>query len=119
MEPGVYHISIRQGATFTLPLTWKAKADDDSEAVIVDLTGYSARMMVRKTAGSDVVLELTTTNSGIALGGTSGTITLTISATDSAALPSMDGVYDIELLSGDRVIPILTGTFNVVREITR
>ena len=40
----VYDITIEQGATFRLSLVWK-----DSSNVPVNLTGYTARMQVRRS----------------------------------------------------------------------
>jgi hypothetical protein len=53
----------------------------------VSLVGYTARMQVRSTLESaEALIELTTANGRIALGGSAGTITLTISATDTRSL---------------------------------
>ena len=43
------------------------------------------------------VLPMTVANSRVAMGGTDGTITLEVSASDTAGLIVGDGVYDIEL----------------------
>jgi tRNA threonylcarbamoyladenosine modification (KEOPS) complex Pcc1 subunit len=93
----------------------------DSAGNLVNLTGYTARMMLRSsfTAASSI-LSLTTENSRIALGGAAGTITLTISATDTAALSApQSGVYDLELVSGSTVTRLIQGTFTVTPEATR
>ena len=56
----------------------------------------------------------------ISLGGAAGTITLTISATDTAALSApQNGVYDLELVSGSTVTRLVQGTFLVTPEATR
>jgi len=65
------------------------------------------------------ILELTTSNGRISLGGVAGTVTLTIAASDTAALSAIEGVYDLELVSGDTVEKLLKGTFTVQREVTR
>jgi hypothetical protein len=45
--------------------------------VAINLTGYTARMQVRSTLESaEALIELTTANGRIALGGSAGTITL-------------------------------------------
>jgi hypothetical protein len=60
---------------------------------------------VRATLESaEALIELTTGNGRIALGGSAGTITLTISATDTAALTAGRGVYDLELVSGSGIV---------------
>ena len=75
MKAGKYDITIEQGAGFELPLSYTADGD------LVDLTGSRARLQMREKVGSSVVLvELTTENDGITLGGVDGTITLTMTA---------------------------------------
>jgi hypothetical protein len=57
---------------------------------------------------------------GIALDDTVKTILLTISATDTAALTFLAGVYDLELVSGSGVVTqILKGNITVDTEVTR
>lgn len=112
--PGVYDFTIYQGATFSRVITWK----DESET-LVNLTGYTARMQIRQRIGGDTLIALTTENSRIALGGTAGTITLNVSATDTAAL-TMDGVYDLELVSAAGVVTrLLQGSVTLSKEVTK
>ena len=112
---GQYHIITDQGATFTRQLTWK----DDTGAA-VNLTGYTARMQLRTSVQNDsVVLELTDSNGRIALGGTAGTITLTVTAADMTTLPPLKYVYDLELVNGAVVTRLVQGTFTVRPEVTR
>lgn len=113
---GTYDMVIDQGATLSRTVTWK-----DSAKTPINLTGYTARMQVRpELASTTVVIELTTANSRIALGGTAGTVTLTVSATDTAALTAGRYVYDLELVSGTGVVSrLLMGNFVVRGEVTR
>lgn len=114
IEPGNYDFKIYQGATFSRVITWK-----DESGALVDLTGYSARMQIRKKIDGDSIIELTTSNGRITLGGAAGTITLNISATDTAALLS-NGVYDLELVaSGNIVTRLLEGSVTLSREVTK
>jgi hypothetical protein len=78
-------------------------------------------MQVRSSADSStVVLELTTTNSKITLGGTTGQINLLVSATDMAAITEGKYVYDLELVSGGgEVTTVIEGNFVVKPEVTR
>ena len=66
MPAAKLNLTIEQGATYKKKFTWK-----DSAGVAIDLSGYSARMHIRKSkASSDPPLvELTNTNGGIVLGG--------------------------------------------------
>jgi len=110
-----YNIKIERGATFSLVLTWK----DETEAP-VNLTGYTARMHIReKASSSTTLLELTTENSGIVLGGVLGTIEISIPAATSTAFPWSVGVYDLELVSGSFVKRMLQGNVTVDTEVTR
>jgi tRNA threonylcarbamoyladenosine modification (KEOPS) complex Pcc1 subunit len=108
-------LCIPQGATFSRVIRWKA------DGALVNLTGYSARAQIRPSASSaTTTLSLTTENSRIALGGTAGTITLSISATDSAALTAGRYVYDLELVSaGGIVTRLLQGIVTVSANVTR
>lgn len=114
MGAGIYHIKMDQGSTFSLVLTYK-----DSSGTVINLSGYTARMQMRRNYEDDSMIELTTENGRIALGGEAGTVTLTISATDTAALPPVEGVYDLELVQGSVVDKLLAGTFSIAREVTR
>jgi hypothetical protein len=113
---GKKNFIIEQGATFSKVITWK-----DKTGALVNLTGFSARMHIRSTVdATTTILELTTANSRIALGGAAGTITLTVSATDTAALTDEEGVYDLELVSGGGVVTrLLEGSVQITKEVTR
>lgn len=112
--PGVHNFKARQGSTFTETLSVKI------DGVALNLTGYTARMMVRTHPTSDViVLTLTTENSRIAITGATGTVTLNITATDMDAIIARSYRYDLELASGTTVIPLLEGAFIVSPQVTR
>jgi hypothetical protein len=52
-------------------------------------------------------------------GGVAGTITITVSATDTAALTAADGVFDLEITSGSVVTRLIEGTYSIRRNISR
>lgn len=110
-----YDLCIPQGATFSRVIRWKA------DGANVNLTGYTARAQIRPTAASaTTTLSLTTENGRITLGGAAGTITLTISATDTAAIAAGRYVYDLELVSaGGIVTRLLQGVVTVSANVTR
>lgn len=90
----------------------------------VDLTGYVARMKIKDKVGGTV---LASTEAGdapldilsIALDTAKSTITLTISATATAALLWSKGVYELEMVSSTGVVTaILTGKVTVAKEVT-
>lgn len=87
----------------------------------IDLSGYTARMHIRAAqAATATLLELTTENSRIALDNTLKTITLTLTATVTAAIDWTAGVYDLELVSAGGVVTrLLEGAVSVSEEVTR
>lgn len=86
----------------------------------VDLTGYTARMQIRSSLDSSTVIqELTTANSGILIDNTYKTITIVLTATQTAALTFSSAVYSLELVTGTEVYNFCTGTLTLVKEITR
>ncbi len=114
MPAGVYNFTIEQGETFVRVLTWQ-----DEELALVNLTGYTARMQLRANRSDTAAVSLTTDNGGIVLGGAAGTITITITAAQTAALVSSVYFYDLELVSGTGIVTkLIKGTATLAREVT-
>lgn len=91
-------------------------------AVPVDLTGYTARLQIRETAGAadPPWANLTTENGGITITAAEGKIDLYISAVDTAVMPAKKGVYDLEMVApGGDVTRLLAGTATISPEVTR
>lgn len=110
------NLSINQGATFRHKFTWQ-----DGKKRPVDLTGYTARLQARETIESPtVIVNLTSENGGIVLGGTAGTVSLYLSAAATAAITAKKLVYDLELVApnGD-VTRLVGGAIAVSPEVTR
>jgi hypothetical protein len=116
MPAATYDITIEQGATLRLSFVWK-----DSEEVPINLTGYSARMQVRRSFSStDKLLDLSTEDGSITLGGAAGTITVEGDASLTELLKTKCGVYDLELESSDGVVTrLIQGEVTVAPEVTR
>lgn len=116
MSAGKYNIQIEQGATFSLPITYR-----DSDGNLVDLTTYTAAMHIRRSAAaSDIVATLSTENYRIELGGVAGTIDLSMLSDDTAALPGGDFVYDLKLRpSGGVATRLIEGKCSIVPQVTR
>ena len=112
----VYDITIEQGATFRLSLIWK-----DSSNVPVNLTGYTARMQVRRSYTDTVIqLAMTTEGGSITLGGAAGTINVVSAATATEDIATRAGVYDLELMSSNGVVTrLVEGKVTVKPEVTR
>ena len=68
-------IIIDQGADFSLSLTWESPAGSP-----VDLTGYTAALVIRSTYGAQPEVLALAQGSGITLGGAAGTIAIAITA---------------------------------------
>lgn len=114
---GVYNITADQGATFSRTLTWT-----DSARNAYNVTGYTARMHVRANLTSNTtVLELTTENGRISLGGAAGTVTLNVAANTMANISADKYVYDLELVAPSTgvVTRLVQGNFVVRGEVTR
>jgi hypothetical protein len=115
-----YNTFIRQGKTWTRSIWY-----EDDAGTILDLSsGYTARMMIRADVDdASPVVTLTTENGRIALAaGDADTpnIVLTVSAADTAALTAWGtGVYDLELVSGATVLPVIEGFILLQKEPTR
>lgn len=114
--PAKLKFTIYQGATFRKRLTWKSPS-----GVPIDLTGCTARMQVRPEVESPtVLLELTTANGGITLGGVAGTIELFVSDDASTLFTWTAGVWDLEIeFPGGDVRRLAQGSISVSPEVTR
>lgn len=111
---GKYNFTIEQGSSFSKVLTWLA------EGVAVNVTGYTARLKVRNASSGAELLSMTTENGKIALGGAAGTITLTLTAAETALLAFTVAPYDLELVSsGGLVRRLFQGHITVSPEQTR
>jgi hypothetical protein len=119
MSAASVDLSVEQGAYWDQQLVWK-----DANGDPVDLTGYTADMQVRENILSPtVIVELTTENDKITLGGALGTIDLVLTAAETAALGgdgSHSWVYDLQLNpADDEKVVLARGRFNVVGAVTR
>jgi len=114
MQPGKYNFNAPQGSTFSRTLTYKAND------TAVNLTGYSARMQVRKNVTDSAVILSLVSPTDITLGGSAGTIVLIVSASAMAAVVAGSYVYDLEIQSASGVVTrLIEGKFIVSPEVTR
>lgn len=113
-------LTVDQGATFRKSVVWRSGATVET-AQPVDLTGCTARAQIRSELDSpEVLLELSTENGRITLGGETGEIRLEIDAVTTAAIDWESGVYDLEIVFPDNtVVRRMAGTVAVTREVTR
>lgn len=111
------NLKIDQGATFYKAVTWKTGQPPQA----VDLTDCTARMHVRESLDALLVLlDLSTENGRIVLGGPTGAVALVVDATTTAALTWDSGVYDLEIIFPDGTVRrLLAGSVSVSPEVTR
>lgn len=123
MSAANYNFTIEQGATFSKVITWK-----DSTGAGINLTGYTVTGKIkRRTTDQTALATFTATLAN--QGSNPGQFTLSLSATETAALPTASGptaekvllecVYDIEASSGGTVYRLLEGIASVSPEATR
>lgn len=98
MKPAKYPMYARRYAGFTDMLL--LESDDTGEWVPIDLTGYAARMQVRKEPHSDAELLATLDSDAgsIVIDDEEGTITLTLPDTLTGLIPEGRWAYDLRLV---------------------
>lgn len=127
MIAGVYNITCQQGSTFSRLLEIEQPdlvADPTGQTYEpYDISGYTARMQVRRTIESTTALvTLTTENGGLVInptGETTNHIRIYMSDDVTASISS-SGVYDLEIENADgEVSRIIQGAFTLSPEVTR
>lgn len=116
MLAGRYNFVCDQGSTFQRTIDIK-----NAEGEIFPLTGYTARMHVRREIDStSTLIELTTTNSRLTINGALGRITMSLTPTETAAI-TRSGYYDLEIVetATGKVHKVLRGEFRLEKEVTR
>jgi len=111
-----YNILVDQGSTYTLAVTYK-----DSTGTAINLTGYTAAMQLRLDYDSaTAVLSLSSPSNGIVITGASGLVSITMSATQTAALSADTFLYDLEITSPTSVkTRLIQGVVVVSAEVTK
>ena len=108
-----YNLVCEQATTFNFQFTIK------NDSTPWNLTNYTAVMTVRPFVGaSTTTVVASTANGRITLGGTLGTVTVTIDATTTGAITAGRYSYDLVLTTGATVTRILEGKFVVTGAVT-
>lgn len=90
------NLTIEQGATYRLTITWQ-----DSEGNPVDdLTGWTVRMQIRKAQNVAPILTLTSA-AEFTIDGPNAKVSLRISPAQTNTLSSEKYLYDVEFVTPD------------------
>lgn len=121
-----YSFTVDQGATKEFIVRYA-----DSNDVPIDLSGYTARMQLRPSPGSETLYATLSTTispngSGLYITGlpcdpqppTSGSIGIVMSAALTTALNFSEASYDLEITRGTYVIRVIEGKVRLSRETT-
>lgn len=120
-DTGSYNLCINQGATYARTFIWTSgtccgQGTVGATPIPVDLTGYTAELQIRSYQNPAAPL-LYDASGDIVLGGTAGTIALTIDATDTAAMTWFSGYYDLKLTDSSGVATrLLQGSVTISPE---
>ena len=105
----ISNIVIDQGTTFSLELNL---TNDDTTAK--DLTAYTVTSQLRKSYESTSATDFTTAKVNA-----TGKITISLTASQTAALKAGRYVYDIEIASSSETLRVLEGLVTVTPNVTR
>lgn len=112
-------LTIDKGSTFERVFTWKTKDPTTGALIPVDLSGYSARAMMREEYDSAQPFISLTTGNGININIDTNEVTLSIPATTTASIVVDRGYWDLEMVTGQTVIRLLEGKVRLKPEVTR
>jgi len=86
----------------------------------IPLVGYTAKMQIRETIDSSVILELTHLNGGININPTNYVITVTMTSAQTALFSFPTAVYSLELTDNNsEVLTFIQGNLTLIQEVTR
>ena len=117
MDLANHPLTCKQGSKFEFFFTWKIQNPETKVWEPVDLTGFKARLTVQVDGNAaEPMVEMTTENGCITLGGTAGTVSCKLASAATSELPLGVWEYDFDIidpsLEPDRM---LEGMFEVVK----
>jgi hypothetical protein len=118
--PARTNLKIYRGETFNHIFIWK-----DSDDVPIDLTGYGARMHIRKKIDdTDPVLTLSSDDGTIVITEAEGKLRLHLSSSVTEDIDWLEAVYDLEVYISDVeeteiVTRLVEGKVTSFKEVTR
>lgn len=110
------NFTLFQGSTFEKEITWK-----DSAGTIIPISGYSARMQIRKSYDSVSFLsELTVLNGKVTVDSLNNKFILSIPDSETSTFTPGVYVYDFETISPTgKVKKLLKGKITIYPEATK
>jgi len=115
---GPVHFEIPCYSEFGVTMTWYVTTV--AAGTKKDLTNYTAAMDIRRKQSDSSVLIALTSSSGISLGGSGGTITISLTDVQTAAITPGGGVWDLELIdSAGSNLRLVEGTCEFTPSVTR
>lgn len=119
MTAGTHDITIEIGASFEMTAVYKLNG------VVQDITGWDARMQVRKRQKSTAaLLDWSVTDGQITIDGALGKVIIAVNAVEPGVTTFPPyGEYDLEIespaRSGGKVVRLLEGSVDFSGEVTR
>jgi hypothetical protein len=104
------NIAIDQGTTFNEYVLYK-----DKNKNAIDLTGFTARAMMRKSYYSSNAITLTSS----IVNNSTGNILLTLNHSETANIKAGRYVYDVEVFNANVVYRVQEGIVTVFPEVTK
>lgn len=109
------NFNVVQGDTFTIRVEYK-----DENNNTIDLTGFSAVMVVRDKPGGKIVCAEITNQSGIVINGPLGYLDITIPPEKTRKFTTPRARYQIQVINGQGVkTTVLSGYFAVSTTVIR
>jgi len=117
MAAAKQQLTIEQGATYNQTIQYLS-----SDGITpINLAGASAKMQIRPTAESTIlIIELSTSNGRITITPATGRIAFYISDEDTTTLTAGKYVYDLELYLLDQTtVRLMEGKVSIIANVTR
>ena len=106
----VQNLIVDQGASFSTDLTITTATNTP-----YDLTGSILKGQIKSSYGTMASFDLTVADKGVP---TTGVITISLTAVQSAAIPAGRYVYDVIMTNGSQVTRIIEGILTVSPSVT-
>lgn len=114
---GPVHFTINCYSQWVATITWYTNT---AKTTAKNITGYTARMAIRRKQSDTAALADLTSSSGITMGGSAGTIVIKLTSSQTAGITPGPGVWDLELIDGSGIVTrFVEGTCSFTPSVTR